>query len=246
MELRHLHAVDAIRARHLGLEAGARERDELRHELGLDLEIALDIDALEAQVDVALEVQATGVRRQHFGEHAVLVTQTDLGRAERHDVKLALDNRRLGLHQEVRQPVLEARLSQRELLRGQPAQRIEQQVFARDQHIDEVALLEQQGAFVPLHMKLAKQKHFSSPFNQTNIKKRTRPPGRSAGAAACAREGGRASRIGHSARCSERTAPTRSAVAASPAYAARRTRPGSRRARRDALPHALKPGPVLR
>jgi hypothetical protein len=36
------------------------------------------------------------------------------------------------------------------------------------------------------------------------------------------------------------------AVAASPAYAARRTRPGGRCARRDALLRALKPAPVLR
>jgi hypothetical protein len=77
-------------------------------------------------------------------------------------VEFARDQLRLRLHQEVGQPVVEPGVRERELLHCQTAQRIEAQVFTRAQDLDEVALVEQQRAFVLLHMKLAK--HFCSPF----------------------------------------------------------------------------------
>jgi hypothetical protein len=58
--------------------------------------------------------------------------------------------------------VLEPGLRERELLHRQTAQRIEAHVFTRAQDLDEVALVEQERAFVLLHMKLAK--HCCSPF----------------------------------------------------------------------------------
>src|SRR5262245_33820148 len=164
VELRHLHT-EHVRAGYLRLEAGRAQGYELRHQLRLDAEVGRDVDALECLLLVALEVQAPGIRRQHFGEHAVLVAQADLGRAELDHVELARHELRLGLHQELGQAVLEARLRQTELLHGQAAQRVEAQVLARAQDVDEVAAVEQQRAFVLLHVKLAEQHHWSSPFS---------------------------------------------------------------------------------
>jgi hypothetical protein len=163
VELRHLDA-EHVRAGHLRLEAGRAQGHELRHELRLDGEVGRDVDALERLLEVSPSSTGDGCSAPAPREHAVLEAQADLGRAELDHVELALHQRRLGLQQEVGQAVLEARLRQVELLDRETAQRVEAQVLARAQDVDEVAALVEQRALVLLHMKLTQHNHGCSPF----------------------------------------------------------------------------------